>query len=275
MRNLGLELNYIWRKYDRFNWSPRDGISSANYTARNISPSCNGCAPITYFTADFPNPTPFTFTNTPDRYRNYNGIEFVMTKRYSDRWMGHASFAYNDAKDHWDSGAAFQDPTNINNLDGFEFAPESGGSGIDNVFTNARWLFKGSGMYSLPWGGVNVAGNLQYRQGYPYPNAIQVTNRGNLLGNVNVLLEGMGEQRHPNVTMLDLRVDRPFTLGGVRLIPSLDIFNATNTNTVLARRRIVATYNHATGALTPASNYDRISGIIAPSVLRFGLRATW
>ena len=130
-------------------------------------------------------------------------------------------------------------------------------------------------MYSLPWGGVNVAGNLQFRQGYPYPRVIQVTNRGNQLGNVNVLLNGLGEERHPNVTVLDLRIDRPFTVRNVRLIPSLDVFNAGNTNTVLARRRQVATYNHSTGALTPASNYDQISGIIAPRVVRFGVRMTW
>jgi hypothetical protein len=274
-QNLGVELNYIWRKYDRFNWSPRNGLASSDFTEHNISPSCSGCGPITYYTANFSLPTPFTFTNTPDRYRNYNGIEFVLTKRYSDRWMGHFSFAYNDAKDYWDSPAAYEDPTNINNLNGFEFAPESGGSGIDNIFTNANWLTKASGMYTLPWGGVNVAGNLQFRQGYPYPKVIQVTNRGNLLGNVNVLLDGMGEERHPNVTVLDLRIDRPFTFGAVRLIPSLDVFNAGNANTVLARRRTVATYNHSTGALTPASNYDQISGIIAPRVLRFGVRMTW
>jgi hypothetical protein len=275
MPSLGVELNYIWRKYDRFSWSPRDGMTSANFTERTISPSCTGCGPISYYTADFALPTPFTFTNMTDRHRDYNGVEFVMTKRYANRWMGHFSFAYNDAKDYWDSGAAYQDPTNVNRLNGFEFAPESGGSGIDNIFTNARWLTKANGMYSLPWGGVNVAGNLQYRQGYPYPRVIQVTNRGNLLGTVNVLLQGMGEERHPNVTMLDLRVDRPFTMGGVRFIPSLDVFNVSNTNTVLARRRIVGTHNHSTGAFTPASNYDQISGIIAPRVLRFGVRMTW
>jgi hypothetical protein len=273
--NMGVELNYIFRHYDRFRWSPRDGMTAADFTRHSINPVCNGCGPITYYTANFALPTPFTFTNQPDRYRRYHGLEFVLTRRYADRWMGHFSAAYNDAKDYWDSGRAYQDPTNIDRFHGFEFSPETGGSGIDNVFMNSRWLLKANGMYSLPWGGVNAAANLQYRQGYPYPRAIQVTNRGNLLGNVNVLLQGMGEERHPNVTMLDLRVDRPFLLGGVRFIPSLDVFNATNANTVLARRRVVATYNHATGALSPAANYDQISGIIAPRVLRFGVRMTW
>jgi hypothetical protein len=44
----------------------------------------------------------------------------------------------------------------------------------------------------------------------------------------------------------------------------MDIFNATNVNTVLARRR-----NQA------ASNANNISGIVAPRVIRFGVRVTW
>jgi len=130
-------------------------------------------------------------------------------------------------------------------------------------------------MYSLPWGEVNLAGNLQYRQGYPYPRVIQITNRGNGLGNINVLLQPMGEERHPNVTVLDFRIDRPFTIGNVRLIPSLDFFNLTNENTVLARRRTMYTFNHATGMGSSPSNAERISGIIAPRIIRFGVRLNW
>jgi hypothetical protein len=274
-RDLGLDINYIWRRYDQFNWEPRNNFSSADFVPRSISPTCEGCGPITYFVSTIPQPSPYTVTNQPDRYRNYNGVEVSLNKRYANRWLGSASFAYNDAIDYWDSAAAFQDPTNIENLNGHEYAPESGGSGLDSVFTNAKWLFKANGMLSLPWGGVNVAGNLQYSQGYPFPRAIQVTNRGNGLGNINVLIDPMGSVRLPNVTMLDLRVDRPFQIRGIRLIPSVDVFNATNANTVLSQRRIVFTYNNATGVGSVPSNANNISSIITPRVVRFGLRLTW
>jgi hypothetical protein len=278
-RNLGFEVNYIWRKYDRFQWSPRDNFSSADFRPVSIDPTnCSAqaeCGPITYFVATRPQPSPFTTTNQPDRHRDYNGVELVLTKRYSDRWLGSVSFAYNDAKDYWDSAAAFQDPTNIENQHGFEFAPESGGSGLDDVFTNAKWLFKANGMYSLPFGGVNVAGNLQFRQGYPSPGVIQVTNRGNGLGNIEVLLAPLGEDRLPNVTMLDFRVDRPIQLRALRLIPSVDVFNLTNANTLQSRRRIMYTYNHATGVGASPSNANNVSSIITPRVIRFGLRMDW
>ena len=47
----------------------------------------------------------------------------------------------------------------------------------------------------------------------------------------------MGETRFENFQILDLRVDRAFEFGSTRIIPSVDFFNATNGNTVLARRR--------------------------------------
>jgi hypothetical protein len=199
----------------------------------------------------------------------------AIVKRYSGRWMANGSFAYNDAKDYWDSPASYQDPTNIDKLNGHEFAPESGGSGIDSVFTNAKWLLKGSGMYTLPWFGIDLAGNLQVRQGYPFPRAITVTNRGGGLATATVLIDPMGDRRLDNVVVGDFRVDKAFTFGSVRLIPSMDVFNVGNANTVQSRRRVMYTYNATTGVGSSPSNANDISSIIAPRVIRFGVRMTW
>ena len=185
------------------------------------------------------------------------------------------SFAYNDAKDYWDSPNAYEDPTNINSTHGFEYAPESGGSGIDNIFTNSKWLVKASGMYSLPWWGINVAANSQFRQGYPFPRSIQVTNRGGGLGNSTVLIDPLGETRLPNVAVFDFRVDKVFQLGGLRLIPSMDVFNLSNSNTVQSQRRGMYTYNHATGVGSSPANANLISSIISPRIIRFGVKASW
>lgn len=277
--NLGFELNYVWRKYDQFAWSDRPNYTSADFTERTLTPTnCSTaatCGTITYFTPNVTLPAPFLYTNQPGRYRNYNGIEFAMTKRFSNRWMGNASFAYNDAKDYWDDPAGIEDPTNINNTNGFEYAPESGGSGLDNIFTNSKWLVKASGMYALPWWGINVAANSQFRQGYPFPRAIQVTNRGGSLGTSNVLLAPLGSERLPNVALFDFRVDKVFQFGGMRFIPSMDVFNLSNSNTVQSQRRFMYTYNHTTGVGASPSNANLISSIISPRIIRFGVRVNW
>jgi hypothetical protein len=264
---VGASASYIWRKYDQFTWSDRP-ITSADYTAVNFQPTCPvagaRCEAVTYYQPNFVPAADFLRTNQPDRYRNYNGLELTLSKRYSNRWMADASFAYNDAKDYWDSPNAYEDPTNIEQSNGAEFAPESGGSGIDNIFTNAKWLFKASGMYTLPVINVNLAANANFRQGYPFPQAVQSPTRPNQAGQVLVLLDPMGEIRLDNVFILDLKVDRSFSVGRLRLIPSVDVFNATNSNTYLARRRN-----------QNATNANFISGIPSPRVLRFGVRATW
>ena len=47
--------------------------------------------------------------------------------------------------------------------------------------------------------------------------------------------------------MFDFRVDKVVRIGGLQFIPSMDVFNVTNTNTVQSQRRIMYSYNHATG----------------------------
>jgi hypothetical protein len=187
--------------------------------------------------------------------------------------MGSFSYAFNNAVDVWDSPAAYEDPT-CRAGGGFpdnqamcleqQYAPESGGSGIDNVFTNAKWLVKASGMYTLPLWDINLAGSYNVRQGYPFPQAIRTLARANRASTVDVLLEPVGDVRLPNAYTLDFRVDKSFRFGTFSIIPSMDVFNLSNVNSVLARRR-----------LQGASNANNISGIVAPRVIRFGVRVGW
>ncbi len=269
-RNLGVGVSYIWRKYDQMAWNDTLDFDSDDYVARTFTPTASQCpvagarcGAITYFEPAFPVPAPFLYTNQPDRYRNYKGVELTATKRYADRWMGSFSFAFNDARDFWGSPRAYEDPTQIPFLHDAQFAPESGGSGIDNIFTNSKWLVKLQGMYTVPRVEINLAGYYQARQGYPFPQALRVT-RANRGGTIDVLLDPMGEIRHPNLHYADFRVERAFAIRGTRFVPSLDIFNVGNVNTVLARRRLQA-----------ATNANRISGIVAPRVIRFGVRVNW
>jgi hypothetical protein len=282
MRNLAVEVNYVWRKYDQFAWTDRVNWDSSNFqafqftTPANCGPTAQ-CSPVTYYRATSLQPSAYVYTNQPDRYRDYNGIEFAMIKRYSDRWQANVSFAWNDAIDRWASPAAYEDPTNIDKTNGAAFAPESAGSGVGNVFNNAEWLFKASGMYTTPLWDINLAGTASVTQGYPFPQAISFTSRGNGLGDTSVYLVPLGDVRMPNLFIADFRVDKAFSFGTMRLIPSLDIFNITNSNETLARHRTQYTLNTTTGngSSSTALPPNNISGIVAPRVIRFGIRVNW
>jgi hypothetical protein len=269
---MAVDALYIWRKYDRFRWDDRVGVTSADYVPVSFTPPAGSCPPgascptVTYYEPTVPLTGVFVRTNRPDYHRDYNGVELVLRRRLMDRWMASVSYAYNNAVDNWTSPRAYDDPTCVADLcpPKQQYAPESGGSGIDNVFTNAKWLVKAMGMYTLPWWDIGVAGFYNLRQGYPFPRAIRTPSRANRAGIADVLLAPMGEERLPNLYTLDFRVDKTFSVGTMRVVPSMDIFNLTNVNTVLARRR-----------LQNASNANRISGIVAPRVIRFGVRVTW
>lgn len=259
--------SYIWRKYDQFQWTDRDNFTSANYVAVNQVPTgCPAgarCEPVTYYQPNVPIPSPGMFTNVPDRYRDFNGFELTFQKRTSNNWSMNASYAYNNAIDHWDSPNAYEDPTNIDKLNGFQYAPESAGSGIGGIFTNAKWLVKVSGRYTMPWD-INLAANYSGRQGYPYLQTILSPNRANGAGQVQTMLDPLGDLRLDNLHTVDFRVDKTFRFGAVTMVPAIDIFNVTNANTVQAVNR-----NQL------AANANVISGILAPRVMRFGISARW
>jgi hypothetical protein len=268
-RGFGIGASYIWRKYDNFLWQDRVGLTSANYLPVNYTPatcpSTARCETVTYFQPNIQTAgLPFIYTNVPDRYRDYNGFELSATKRMSNRWSANVSYAYNDAVDHWDSPNAYEDPSNIEQTNGSQYAPEQTGSGITGIFTNAKWLFKASGLWTTPLWDINVSGFYNSRQGFPFPQSILSPNRINGAGQVQVLLDNLGDVRNDTLQTLDLRIDRAFTFGRTRFVPSMELFNLTNVNTVLSRNR-----NQA------ASNANNISGIVAPRVIRFGVRVTF
>jgi hypothetical protein len=269
MPGVGFGASYIWRKYDQFSWNDRTGLTSNDFRAVNYQATCTKpgarCPAVTYYEPVFSvTGLPVVQTNQPDRYRDYNGFELTLGKRMSNRWSANGSFAYNNAIDHWDSGAAYEDPTNIAQQNGFQYAPESGGSGLDSIFTNAKWLVKMSGQWTTPLWDLNLAGAYNGRQGYPFPQSILTPNKANGGGTSQVLLDPLGDVRLETLQTIDLRIDRAMTFGQVRLIPSLDIFNLLNTNTILAFRRQQA-----------ATNANDISAIVAPRVARFGVRVSW
>ena len=261
--------SYIRRKYDDFLWTDLTNWTSANYRPVAFTPTgCPAnarCEPITYFEPATPLPSAAVYTNVPDRWRSFNGFEVTFQKRHSNRWSMNASLAYNDAVDVFDSPASYEDPTCvIDQCPGRQaYAPEAGGSGIDNVFINARWLVKVSGTYSLPYG-IGLGANLNSRQGYPFPQAIRTPDRANSGGQADVHLDPLGDTRQPAFTQIDFRVDKRIVFRTIELKPTFDVFNVINANTVLARRRLQA-----------SDVANDISGIVAPRVARFAIQVRW
>ena len=271
---IGFGASYIWRQYDNFLWDDRIGLASADYSPVTFSPAASTCASgarcetVTYFVPNIPIPASFIRTNRPDFRHVFNGLEFVIRKRSSRGWFVNGSYSYNSTLEHYDSPAAYEDPTNISVRNGEQFAPTGaigggGGNFLAGVPTNATWIVKGNGGYRLPHD-VNVSTTLDMRQGYPFLQAINIAARPNRAGAVAVILDPIGDTRLPNFATLDLRVDRAFKARGVKLLPSFDMFNLTNANIVMGQR-----------TNQNASNANRVFGILSPRIARVGLMVTF
>jgi hypothetical protein len=275
--------NYIWRRYAGFQWSDRQGLETSDYAAVSFTPAAStcpaaqsaSCPTVTYYQPLFQIPTVVTLTNVPGAYRVFNGIELTGRKRLSNHWLMNTSFAYNDATLHFGSfpgslsstsltsGAFVEDPTDRLQREGAQVEVPTSGSGIGNVYINAKWLFKLSGLYQLP-GSVNVSAFYNARQGYPFESVVQGPSRANGAGIPQILLNPIGDNRLPNYQNLDFHVERPVKVGTVRFIPSLDVFNVGNLNTIQALRNV-----------QNASNANNIQAVLAPRVARFGIRVNW
>jgi hypothetical protein len=302
-RGFAVGANYIWRRYSNFSWSDRQGITSADWVLTSFTPPANTCPgddglrisaatcpTITFYSPAFQQPTVVMLTNIPDFNRSYNGIELTGRKRLSNRWMMNTSFAYNATSVNYGSFQGSQpsiaaatiteDPSNREMRNGYEYDYLTAGSGIGNTYVNSKWLFKVSGLYELPLQ-INVSAFYNARQGYPQEISVQtpacsatVTTgcRGNGSGQIDILLNPVGETRLPNFQNLDFHVERPISFGGRRIVPSLDVFNVTNGNTIQAIRSRQNTANPSTGV---PGNANQIQAILAPRVIRFGVKVTW
>lgn len=266
--------SYIWRRYGNARWNDTTDWTSADYARKTYAPSAGECpdgarcSEVTYYQPVRQIPVGYVLANQPDFWRGYNGFELTARKRLAGGWMLNASVSYNDARVHYDSPGAYEDPTNIANLDGAQYAPQYAtdlsSARVGNTFVNATWIFRVSGSYCTPLWGINVAGFYDSRSGYPFAANIQTPLRPYGAGYAYVYLDRLGDNRLPVLHTLDLRVDRRFTVGRLRVLPAMDVFNLLNAGTPLSIRPV-----------QNASNANRISSILAPRVVRFGLRVEW
>jgi len=270
------------------------GTTQADYTQymtiNGVLPSQFGggaySAPVYELTSCFNSPDTcvpppgYTWTNRSDFHQTYDGVDLVLTKRLSNRWMMRGSFTYNVNKQH--SGAnGCVDPTNIvpgqsgdtgnpataytgeSCADGTFVAARSTGSGSkDSVFLNSKWQFNVNGMYQLPMN-FNVAASIYGRQGYPIIPFQRVFGDDGFQR--DVVAASTDSLRYDNVFELDMRAEKliPITqTANVTL--SADLFNVTNQDTVLQR------FNRLN-----RSNTGLIKEIQSPRIWRFGARVSF
>lgn len=255
-------------------WDPRIGLTSADYSV--ISTLSSGPYSATIYA---PNQAKVDATgggrileNRPDYHSRYQGLEMTLNKRLSNRWMARVAFSVNNWQEFFDGPLAIQNPTHTDSttgavsgalsgpqVPGGQIAPRSSGSGKGDIFYNARWQLNANGFYQLP-AGFEVGANIFGRQGYIEPIIFQASEGAD--GSRRALgTATFDETRYPNLWDVDVRVAKTINLSRVKFLLSADVFNVLNAGTTLALGRNVQ-----------ATDFGTINEIIAPRILRLGVK---
>lgn len=268
MDNFGVGVAYIHRRIGRFTFNVPEGLTPAMFSPVSFTANCGNatCAQTsytgTYYTLASQLPTTRVETNQDFR-RHFHGLELTARKRMSNKWMMNGSLTLNHATynsspegyldtiagDIFGVAALPMDPTNRQFIEGEQ-----------TLINGSRWVAKLSGVYQLPWG-INVAGTLNAREGFPFIPNILSPSRPNGLGQIRVMVEPYATSRYDNLALVDLKAEKKFTFNNLNINASVDVFNVGNSNSVLNR---VTTQNAATA--------NRVTEVTGPRVLRFGLR---
>jgi len=280
MPNLSVSVAYTYRRFTRFVWDPRIGITATDYS---LTSTVTGTLPNgSAYSVPVYSPNPALVdaggsgrfeTNDPNYHQTFQGVELSVNKRLSNKWMMRLAAAYNDAKEYFDGtpqsillpNSSQQLSGQITRLDtdpltgGGQVAPRTGGSGSGDIFLNAKWTINANALYQLPWD-LEVAANIFGKQGTPYP--LFVNAAAGRDGNIRVLVEpAVDTLRFKDLWDLDLRLAKDVRAGNVSLKITADLFNVFNGNTELNRQR---------NLLSPA--FNQLTSNLSPRILRLGVR---
>jgi hypothetical protein len=300
MDNLAVGVAYVYRTNSDFAYYPRlaapcsDPSNATLATCPIIQPGqYSAVAPVTSkgytVTAFAPNGALVTagnggrlVTNQPGYSQTFNGLDFTLTKRMSNKWMGRLAVTYNHYTQTYSGvtpvngifqqgGAGSPNATQgnptptVNNslVSGDLVAAQSNGSGPQTFYTSPQWQVYANALVQLPWA-FELSGAAFSRQGQVEPIYLGV--RAGADGTLKVLATPTIDAiRYPNVFDADFRLAKNIKLGGSpNLILTVEAFNVFNGNTTLQSGRQVN-----------SGTFGQIQEILSPRIVRLGARFTF
>jgi len=281
-RDLRVGATYYYRTKKNLYGTENAAVSKSDYvpiTMLNGQPIINPVTnqPMTLYSFQPSDPNKYgafsnLVTNFPQLDNNsYNAVEFTAVKRLSHKWQILGGFTMQRQKGVF--GRGFSDEATGDN-----FTDPNNDINRNNNYLNldSTYVFKVDSTYELPWK-FGTSLNFQHYAGFPIqptetfsiPDAnITPTHPKPDIFSETVILQPAGIQRLPSVNQLNLRLSREFVFNDRwRFTPTVDFFNATNSQTVIAE---VAQYTPPGGGF-----YLKPSLAINPFVTRFGLRFTF
>lgn len=267
--DLSVSATYTYRRYGNFTTIAPFGVSTSDYvpggTYSATTPLGDFSVPYFVLPEGFKQDGTAIYTNIKDFNETYNGVDIVVRKRMSHNFQLNGSLTVQKQTGHYHGGDSLArdayDPTNLPFVQGHAYAY----MGKGGIYPYSEWNMKVSGVYQFPYD-IQAAAYLRYQQGYPYiiygniPDSTLQAFNGT--SSRRIMVEPVGSRRFDNKFILDLKFEKGFEIGHYgRLTGIVDLFNVTNSNTVLRRNAVIDT-----------STFNRILEVLSPRAARLGLR---
>jgi len=316
MHNFGASLSYTWKRMGRWSESrsyyplefyptlgdhvrSKDDYEIGGYVPETLANPATGATwdpgeakgRPWYVLKNAANTMPTAYYKTemmdPKRRNIYWGVDLVLTKRLSNKWMLNGSVTYQMQRTYYgDDG--YTDPTNIWAYEGAIYGVSmGGGSGKVSRAMFSRWMFKMMGLYQLPWD-LTVSGTVSAHEGSFFATTFGVQDRTlpNSRSYSNTLPTATYDNRSRlgDVWVINLKVEKMIRLGDVsRMYFSADLFNILNGETLLRKYDIsYGTFRYAGGPnpatttfhswTAPGATSGLPNEILNPMVMRLGMR---
>lgn len=202
-------------------------------------------------------------TNPQPAKRDYDGVEVILEKKFSNNWQLLASYVYSKSR----------------GLIGTDYNESTGGASYfnnPNVHVNSegrfpgerRHQFKLQGSFQAPFG-IMFSGYYRGFSGARYTRVIRSDDLGLDLnqGNVTIFAEERGSRGLPFAHVLDMRIEKQFRINDRFIIGILaDAFNIFNSNTTTSLETISSSSSIV---------FEDIVDIRNPRVIRLGVRITF
>ena len=211
--------------------------------------------------SDFGNSS-FVYTNIPGTARKYRALEFKLNKRMSHGWAMQTSYV-------WSKGEG------ILNTSRDQSGAYSSYYDDPNIMINARGrlenqrehLVKVQAIYQAPLG-INIGAYYQFGSGVPYTRAIRTYEAGLgelWQGAVTINAEKRGTYLLPNQHLLDVRIEKAFSVWRGQLGFQVDVFNVFNNN------QTTGIGNLTNWDWLQKANGQRVYSIMGPRIVQLGL----
>jgi hypothetical protein len=249
--NLVATVGYT-RRMKKGNFAPRNILVPASAYSPITVTEVNSGKTVTVYNEDpaLRGKQDIVWSNDPAFDTTYNGADFQLDKRMSNRWMmtGGVSVGKNIGDVY--QGATLPDLNNPN------FVFRQGRVGNDLPFS-----LRLSGVYEM-WYGASASATFQHQNGFPEQTVVSVGNNTVALtqgGPTNIAIDARGSTRLPNLNQLDASFRKAFRTGSRVVTPRIDIYNMLNSATIIARNN------------TLGSSYLFVNGIQRGRLIKVGM----